>query len=189
MASRRSWRHPFYPFFWSPLNTQRAVCICAGDLSVEHASECLGTSGQDFEGGAAAADQEARPDCNYSISWLRIGKLCSPHVPRRPPQRSGTLGSRFGCCKLQAAGYDLSSAYDCTVPGTVDRMKPSFPSAGFLTLAARGKQLVKTDLSIKVPAGTYGRIGIGCAYRTLAPFSVSESDPLCRVQRRDLVSP
>lgn len=38
-----------------------------------------------------------------------------------------------------AAGYDLSSAYDCTVP-------------------ARGKQLVKTDLSIKVPAGTYGRI-------------------------------
>lgn len=38
-----------------------------------------------------------------------------------------------------AAGYDLSSAYDYTVP-------------------ARGKELVKTDLSIAIPEGTYARI-------------------------------
>lgn len=39
----------------------------------------------------------------------------------------------------QAAGYDLSSAHDTVVP-------------------ARGKAIVKTDLSMKVPEGTYGRI-------------------------------
>ncbi len=38
-----------------------------------------------------------------------------------------------------AAGYDLSSAYSFTVP-------------------AWGKELIKTDLSIVVPPGTYGRI-------------------------------
>jgi dUTP pyrophosphatase len=41
----------------------------------------------------------------------------------------------------KAAGYDLSSAYDCAVP-------------------AHGKALVKTDLSIAVPEGCYGRIGM-----------------------------
>merc|ERR1719492_556759 len=38
-----------------------------------------------------------------------------------------------------AAGYDLYSAEDATIP-------------------ARGKGLVKTDLQIKVPHGTYGRV-------------------------------
>jgi len=38
-----------------------------------------------------------------------------------------------------SAGYDLSSAYDYVVP-------------------ARGKELVKTDLSIALPEGTYGRV-------------------------------
>lgn len=38
-----------------------------------------------------------------------------------------------------AAGYDLSSAYNYTVK-------------------ARGKELIKTDLCIIVPSGTYGRI-------------------------------
>ena len=38
-----------------------------------------------------------------------------------------------------AAGYDLYSAEDTTIP-------------------ARGKGLVKTDIQIKVPHGTYGRI-------------------------------
>jgi len=38
-----------------------------------------------------------------------------------------------------AAGYDLASAEDTVVP-------------------AQGKALVKTDLSIKVPSGTYGRV-------------------------------
>ena len=37
-------------------------------------------------------------------------------------------------------GFDLSSAYDTLVP-------------------ARGKVLVKTDLSIAIPEGTYARIG------------------------------
>jgi dUTP pyrophosphatase len=38
-----------------------------------------------------------------------------------------------------AAGYDLSSAYEGVVP-------------------ARGKALLKTDLAIAVPPGTYGRV-------------------------------
>ena len=38
-----------------------------------------------------------------------------------------------------AAGYDLYSAYDMTIP-------------------ARGKGLVKTDIQVKVPHGTYGRV-------------------------------
>merc|ERR1711991_875513 len=38
-----------------------------------------------------------------------------------------------------AAGYDLASAHDVTVP-------------------AKGKALAKTDLAIAVPEGTYGRI-------------------------------
>lgn len=38
-----------------------------------------------------------------------------------------------------AAGYDLSSCVDATVP-------------------ARGKAMVRTGLSIKVPSGTYGRV-------------------------------
>lgn len=38
-----------------------------------------------------------------------------------------------------AAGYDLASAYDITVP-------------------ARGKALCKTDLSIAIPLGTYARV-------------------------------
>ena len=41
---------------------------------------------------------------------------------------------------LGAAGYDLASAYDGEVP-------------------ARGKALLKTDLAVAVPPGTYGRVG------------------------------
>ena len=39
----------------------------------------------------------------------------------------------------RSAGYDLRSAYDCVVP-------------------AKGKAIVKTDIQIRVPEGTYGRI-------------------------------
>ncbi|KAK9841037.1 hypothetical protein WJX81_007151 [Elliptochloris bilobata] len=38
-----------------------------------------------------------------------------------------------------AAGYDLASAYDCVVP-------------------ARGKAVVRTELAIAIPAGTYARV-------------------------------
>ncbi|EGX91789.1 dUTP pyrophosphatase [Cordyceps militaris CM01] len=50
-----------------------------------------------------------------------------------PAGRIPTRGSAF------AAGYDVYAARDTTVP-------------------ARGKVLVDTDISIAVPAGTYGRI-------------------------------
>lgn len=39
----------------------------------------------------------------------------------------------------KAAGFDLKSAYDYTVP-------------------ARGKELVKTDLQVELPSGCYGRV-------------------------------
>ncbi|KAF0744596.1 hypothetical protein LEN26_003024 [Aphanomyces euteiches] len=44
-----------------------------------------------------------------------------------------TRGSNF------AAGFDLSSAYECVIP-------------------AHGKALVKTDLAIAIPSGTYARV-------------------------------
>ncbi|XP_023288744.1 protein N-terminal glutamine amidohydrolase isoform X2 [Orussus abietinus] len=40
---------------------------------------------------------------------------------------------------VASAGFDLRSAYDYTIP-------------------ARGKELIKTDLQIEVPQGTYGRV-------------------------------
>lgn len=42
---------------------------------------------------------------------------------------------------LQFIGFDLSSAYDITVP-------------------AKGKALIKTDIAIAIPENTYARIGI-----------------------------
>jgi dUTP pyrophosphatase len=57
---------------------------------------------------------------------LRVKKL----------SRNAVLPSRGSA---MAAGYDLSSAYECMVP-------------------ARGKALVKTDLSIAIPVGTYARV-------------------------------
>lgn len=67
----------------------------------------------------------------YSIkmkveSQLRFAKL-SEHA------FAPTRGSE------KAAGFDLRSAYDYTVP-------------------ARGKELVKTDIQIEVPDGCYGRV-------------------------------
>ncbi len=41
---------------------------------------------------------------------------------------------------VHAAGFDLSAAYDSIVP-------------------ARGKALVKTDIAIAIPEGTYARVG------------------------------
>ena len=43
-------------------------------------------------------------------------------------------------CHLISVGFDLSSAYDITVP-------------------ARGKALVKTDIAISIPENTYARVG------------------------------
>ncbi|BDA40662.1 Deoxyuridine 5'-triphosphate nucleotidohydrolase [Coccomyxa sp. Obi] len=61
-----------------------------------------------------------------AISTLRVKKLTpEATLPKRGSER--------------AAGYDLASAHDCTVP-------------------ARGKAVVKTGLSIAIPAGTYARV-------------------------------
>ena len=64
-----------------------------------------------------------------------------------------------------SAGYDLSSAHETTIP-------------------ARGTILVKTDLSVKIPEGHYGRIGslllmfpIFCVFECTYPFSLSLSLP------------
>ncbi|KAE8796543.1 Deoxyuridine 5'-triphosphate nucleotidohydrolase [Hordeum vulgare] len=58
-----------------------------------------------------------------------------------------------------AAGYDLSSAVGVTVP-------------------ARGKALVATDLSVAVPHGTYARIGTHAAMPFPSPSSSSSAMPL-----------
>merc|ERR1712116_29762 len=61
-----------------------------------------------------------------SPAILRFAKLSSNAT-------APTKGSKL------AAGYDLYSAYDYTIP-------------------ASGKMLVKTDIQVKVPHGTYGRV-------------------------------
>lgn len=74
-----------------------------------------------------------------------------PSDDTSPVKRGAVLGHRLACKKLSdkatipsrgsawAAGYDLSSAEECVVP-------------------ANGRKLVKTDIAIAVPAGTYGRV-------------------------------
>jgi len=61
-----------------------------------------------------------------SMDMLQVAKL-SEHA---------TIPTRGSS---SAAGYDLYSAVDVTIP-------------------ARGKGLVKTDIQVKVPHGTYGRV-------------------------------
>ncbi|XVE69904.1 hypothetical protein DITRI_Ditri10aG0028700 [Diplodiscus trichospermus] len=79
-----------------------------------------------------------------------------------------------------AAGYDLSSATDTKVP-------------------ARGKALIPIDLSIAIPEGTYGRVGIKSLTIFYLIFTLVQFDRLVEsikilglffwVQRRGLVWP
>ena len=69
---------------------------------------------------------EAAARVKLDDSKLQVVKLSENATP---PTRGSPL----------AAGYDLYSAEDTSVP-------------------ARGKTLVKTDLQIRVPRGTYGRV-------------------------------
>ena len=91
------------------------------------------------------------------VSTLLKVKLCVPVVALSLPQRAPTVThspppslfararrlSEFATIPVRAtarsAGYDLSAAHDCIIP-------------------ACGKAIVKTDLSIACPEGTYGRI-------------------------------
>ena len=83
------------------------------------------------------AGRSARTMC--LTESLLIKKL-SPHAdPGFPAGLVPTRGSPL------AAGFDLASAYDYVIP-------------------ARGKELVKTDISIAVPEGTYGRVGLSCSH-------------------------
>ena len=72
-----------------------------------------------------------------------------------PAKRGAVFGQKLACKKLSdkatlpsrgsawAAGYDLSSAEDKVVP-------------------AKGRALIKTDIAIAVPLGTYGRVAPRC---------------------------
>ena len=81
-----------------------------------------------------------RVDVEYATAPAAKRKPLEPEafalqVKRLSPRATGpTRGSPL------AAGYDLYSAHDVTVP-------------------AEGKALVKTDLAIAVPDGCYGRVG------------------------------
>jgi len=64
-----------------------------------------------------------------------------------------------------AAGYDLSAAHGGVVP-------------------ARGKALVKTNLAIALPHGTYGRIGevwYGCDAAQAVHFALLETSLKCNL--------
>jgi dUTP pyrophosphatase len=76
-----------------------------------------------------------------------------------PAKRGGVFGQKLACKKLSdkatlpsrgsawAAGYDLSSAEDKIIP-------------------AKGRALIKTDIAIAVPLGTYGRVAPRCVRNT-----------------------
>ncbi|KAK1249098.1 hypothetical protein MKX07_002614 [Trichoderma sp. CBMAI-0711] len=84
---------------------------------------------------AAATTTTATTTTTTTNPTMSVMEAAVPlHVKKLSPQaRLPTRGSAF------AAGYDLYAAKDTVVP-------------------ARGKVLVDTDISIAVPAGTYGRI-------------------------------
>ena len=66
-----------------------------------------------------------QPDIAYVLgSQTHLNDILIPHF------------SRLHSC---GTGYDLCSAYDCSIP-------------------ARGKGLVKTDISVAIPQNTYARI-------------------------------
>ncbi|KAL7900000.1 dUTP diphosphatase [Trichoderma sp. SZMC 28014] len=86
---------------------------------------------------SSAAPQEETP-ANPTTTTSATATVMEASIPLQvkklsPQGRLPTRGSAF------AAGYDVYAARDTIVP-------------------ARGKVLVDTDISIAVPAGTYGRI-------------------------------
>ncbi|KAK5990879.1 Deoxyuridine 5'-triphosphate nucleotidohydrolase [Cladobotryum mycophilum] len=92
---------------------------------------------EDEETAAPAAPAAPTPVAAVTVpvpSAMESSPVPALQIKKLSPQgRVPTRGSAF------AAGYDLYAARDTVVP-------------------ARGKVLVDTDISIAVPAGTYGRI-------------------------------
>ena len=87
-----------------------------------------------------------RPACDCSsralLSWLASARALSRLSEFATiPVRGSAL----------AAGYDLSASADCVIP-------------------ARGRNLVKTDLSMAIPHDCYGRIGAPCQSRRWRRF-------------------
>merc|ERR1712012_478302 len=81
-----------------------------------------------------ASEAEATiPKCELDMSKSATGRSVLKFAKLSQNAYAPTKGS------ARAAGYDLRSAYDCTIP-------------------ANGKAIVKTDIQIRVPEGTYGRI-------------------------------
>ncbi|ODA81821.1 hypothetical protein RJ55_00326 [Drechmeria coniospora] len=103
------------------------------------------TNGTNGTNTAPAAKRVKTGDDAAAGSMLQAqAETCAMQVKKLSPNgRVPTRGSAF------AAGYDMYAARDTVVP-------------------ARGKVLVDTDISIAVPAGTYGRIaprsGLACKH-------------------------
>ena len=81
----------------------------------------------------------APPSPSFHV-MLVLGNATKPARSRMPLRRLSEFAVLPVRGSALAAGYDLAAAYDCVIP-------------------ARGKNLVKTDLAIACPEGTYGRIG------------------------------
>merc|ERR1711971_333300 len=84
---------------------------------------------------------EKRPRQDTQASEITIPK-CELKMIKRTVLKFAKLSQNaYAPTKgsARAAGYDLRSAYDCIIP-------------------AKGKAIVKTDIQIRVPEGTYGRI-------------------------------
>ncbi|EDW11051.2 deoxyuridine 5'-triphosphate nucleotidohydrolase [Drosophila mojavensis] len=77
------------------------------------------------------------PDAQVDIPAAKKMKIDNKCVLRFAKLTEHALAPQRGSAR--AAGYDLRSAYDVVVP-------------------ARGKAVVKTDLQVQVPEGSYGRV-------------------------------
>ncbi|KAJ3649165.1 hypothetical protein Zmor_020921 [Zophobas morio] len=82
---------------------------------------------------AAVRNSSEKPPAETTAPKMPSTSLVLRYTKVVPEAYPPTKGS------LKAAGYDLKSAYDCTVP-------------------ARGKALVDTGIKVQLPEGCYGRI-------------------------------
>jgi dUTP pyrophosphatase len=76
------------------------------------------------------SSESSKPERRTKMPSSSIVMKYTKVVPEAYPPTKGSV---------KAAGYDLKSAYDCTVP-------------------ARGKALVDTGIKVQLPEGCYGRI-------------------------------
>ncbi|KAI9764159.1 MAG: Deoxyuridine 5'-triphosphate nucleotidohydrolase [Geoglossum simile] len=123
---------------WTTRATRASTIILLAleDGPYEHVSDMASEETPEPQPGHMAPSAPNSPVAKYRKTMtVPTVEHCPPLQVKKlsPKGRAPTRGSAF------AAGYDIYSAHDTTIP-------------------ARGKALVDTGIAVAVPAGTYGRI-------------------------------